>query len=106
MRIIHTLIINFSLHSKSLAIYDKIHIVFFVCKTKQNKTKLKPMCLNKQDVKDLIKKAKGSLKKDDPSYPILESYIQDVQNMLPDIKGNLNSVQEEIYNKLEVAVGP
>lgn len=64
------------------------------------------MCLKKIDVKVLIQKAKGSLRKDDPSYEMLNEYINDAEKMLPDIKGELNSKQKEIYKNLEVAVGP
>lgn len=64
------------------------------------------MCLKKIDVKVLIKKAKGSLKEDDPGYEVLNEYINDAEKMLPDIKGELNSKQKEIYKNLEIAVGP
>ncbi len=64
------------------------------------------MCIKKTDVRELIEKAKGSLKEGDPSYSLLESYIKAAEDMLPDIKGTLNSAQKEIYDRLEVAVGP
>ncbi len=64
------------------------------------------MGVNKNDLKDLIKKAKKSLHEGDLSYDLLESYIKEAENMLPDIKGKLNSMQREIYDKLEAAVGP
>lgn len=64
------------------------------------------MCLKKIDVKVLIKKAKDSLRKDDPSYEMLNEYINATEKMLPEIKGELNSKQKEIYKNLEVAVGP
>lgn len=64
------------------------------------------MNIKKRDVKDLIEKAKGVLDEGDSSYSILENYIKDAEKMLPDIKGKLTSAQKEIYDRLEVAVGP
>lgn len=64
------------------------------------------MSIKRRDVKDLIKKAKGYLKEDDPSFSLLVSYIKDAEDMLLDIKGNLTSAQKEIYDRLDVAVGP
>jgi hypothetical protein len=64
------------------------------------------MCIKKTDVKDLIAKAKGLLDEGDPSYELLLSYIKDTEDMLPNIKGSLTSAQKEIYDRLEVAVGP
>jgi len=64
------------------------------------------MSIKKIDVRELIEKAKGSLKEGEPSYQILESYIKAAENMIPDIKGKLNSAQKEIYDRLEAAVGP
>ncbi len=65
--------------------------------------------MKKRDMKDLIEKAKGFLKnmgEDDPSYEILNGYIKEAENTLSDIKGNFTSSQEEVYKKLEAAVGP
>ena len=65
--------------------------------------------MKKKDMKDLIEKAKGSLKnmgEDDPSYEILNGYVKEAENTLSDIKGKLTSFQKEVYKKLEVAVGP
>ena len=64
------------------------------------------MCVNKQDFKDLIKKAKGSLKKDDPSFDLLSGYIDIAEKMLSDVDGELTPQQEEVYKDLEAAVGP
>jgi hypothetical protein len=85
---------------KSLAISFKIYIVL------NNKQKHIFMAVDKTDVETLIAKAKGVLNEGDPSYELLLSYIKRAEDMLPDIKGNLTSAQKEVYNVLEVAVGP
>jgi len=64
------------------------------------------MVIRKKDVKALIERAKQSLNEDDPSYLLLQSYIKAAEDMLPDIKGTLNSAQQEVYDRLEIAVGP
>jgi hypothetical protein len=64
------------------------------------------MAIEKTDVQSLIVKAKKHLKPDDPAYQLLQSYIRDVEYMLPDIKGKLTPTQEEVYKRLEDAVGP
>lgn len=73
----------------------------------KNKIKVMCMCTQKKDVRELIHKAKGSLKKEDESScQILQSYIHDAENILPYINGTLDSAQQEIYDRLEAAVGP
>lgn len=60
-------------------------------------------------MKDLIKrvnKALSNLDEGDPSYSILAGYVREAENTLPDIKGKFTSYQEEVYKKLEAAVGP
>ena len=53
-----------------------------------------------------MERAKGSLKKDDPSSEILEKYISEAEKELKNVRGKLTSAQKEIYDRLEAAVGP
>jgi len=64
------------------------------------------MSIEKNDVEALIQRAMGYLDHEDSSYPLLVKYIKDAEEMIPDIKGKLTSAQKEVYDRLEVAVGP
>lgn len=82
-----------------------MYIVFF---QKQKITK-KQMLMKKTDLTALIQKAKdehASIDEGEPSYAILGNYINDAQNLLPELEeeAELNSSQKEVYKKLEAAI--
>jgi hypothetical protein len=67
------------------------------------------MELLKSDLEKIIDRAKSALGNNDEgvsSYDLIEKYIKDAENILPDIDGELTSQQKEVYDNLEAAVGP
>ncbi len=63
--------------------------------------------IDKNDFENLIERAKSALGNNDEgvhSYSLLEVYIREAENVLLDIEGPLNATQQEIYDRLEVAV--
>jgi len=65
--------------------------------------------MKKVDLKELIARAKkihGTLSEDDSSFALLDNCIKEAEDILSDIKGELTPHQEEVYQKLEIAVGP
>lgn len=65
--------------------------------------------MKKSNLKELIERAQNILKgmdQTDPSYSIIDSYTQEAVDILPQIKGEFTSSQQEVYDKLEIAIGP
>jgi hypothetical protein len=88
----------------SLVICLKIYIVLI-----QKNKNLIIMELLKSDLEKIIDRAKSALGNNDEgvsSYDLIEKYIKDAENILPDIDGELTSQQKEVYDNLEAAVGP
>lgn len=75
---------------------------------KVRQKKQKTMKITKENLEDLITKAKGILKnmgEEDTSYDLLHKYVQKAEVILPDVEGDLSSSQKEVYDDLEVALG-
>jgi septation ring formation regulator EzrA len=65
--------------------------------------------MKKSNLKELIERAQNVLKnmdQGDPSYSIIDSYTKEAEGILPEIKGTFTSSQQEVYEKLEIAIGP
>lgn len=66
------------------------------------------MTYKKKDFRYLIARAKGVRKGtiEQVSCQLLDDCIKTAESVLPEIKGQANSHQEEVYKNLEAAVGP